>query len=324
MPTEKKTHSSAKSSTVPLAISFILLLCLAAGIYLQYSRHMAQQESLISAEQEKNIELTQEYEKLRQVLTLDACEAKRRLAEWPASPQKAPAPQASPVQPALKESNGLPVQASSKPENACVFVVSADAKQNLSTGTGFFVAPGMVVTNNHVVANAVGRILVTSKALKRPVIGEVVARATGNGRDYALIHLQMPVESQISVLPFASETKRTEKIGAWGFPDIVGKNDPAYAKLLKDGDLSAIPELSYTEGVVSALLERTPPLILHTAPISPGNSGGPLVNANGEIVGINTMITLDEDSYRQASIALSGRDLLDFLQKIGLAVQTAP
>ena len=40
------------------------------------------------------------------------------------------------------------------------------------------------------------------------------------------------------------------------------------------------------------------------------------------MVGINTMISLDEGSYRQASIALAGADLLRFLTAQGVPVQT--
>ena len=122
-------------------------------------------------------------------------------------------------------------------------------------------------------------------------------------------------------MPFSSNVSRTEKVGAWGYPNIIGKNDPGYARLLKGKDFTAVPELSYTEGVVSAILERKPPVIIHTAPISPGNSGGPLLNANGQVIGINTMISLDDSSFRQASVALASADLLNFLKQNGIDIQ---
>ena len=44
-----------------------------------------------------------------------------------------------------------------------------------NTGSGFFVAPGYVATNKHVVAGANGKILVTSKSLSQPSMAETVA-----------------------------------------------------------------------------------------------------------------------------------------------------
>ncbi len=326
-----------------LPIILGLLLLLGAGflcwqLYGQYqSRLLGQADSLKKLEA-----INKSSAELEALLGLDPCAARDGLQKLgpllflptPAaesSQKNAPEEQRGPVAEPKAQENKSPEKAetgqtsasakASGPddiESACVFLASANAKGQLSTGSGFFVAPGKILTNRHVVENASGKILVTSKYLSAPVFGRILAISKDRDRDYALLDVQLPEKSAVTVLPLAKSVKRTDKVGAWGFPDVIGKNDPSYGRLLSGEDLSARPELSYSEGVVSAILERNPPLIIHTAPISPGNSGGPLLNAKGEVVGINTMITIDDDSYRQASIALASADLRKFLESAGL------
>ncbi|HJS20369.1 MAG TPA: trypsin-like peptidase domain-containing protein, partial [Anaerolineales bacterium] len=73
---------------------------------------------------------------------------------------------------------------------------------------------------------------------------------------------------------------------------------------------------SVTRGIVSALVSAqnrrgdTIPIVRSDAPLAPGNSGGPLVNAKGEFVGINAMIVGGDQSV---SIATS--IAIDFVKK---------
>lgn len=288
-------------------------------------------------------EMTARRDELRSLLALSPCEALKKLREAGipsitphtgtttpkaqlASPQSgnpAPAQKAAPEATWQNKQQINQQIAAVNPdilEKACVFVISSGGRNKISTGSGFFVAPGYAVTNRHVVNAGQGKALVTSKSLGKICKATVVAISKGRDADYALLKVDLPAGARPAHLPFAKQVSKTEKVGSWGFPYLVGRNDPNYARLLRGEDIKAAPELSYTEGVVSAVLDRQPKIIVHTAPISPGNSGGPLVNAKGEVVGINTMITLDESSYRQASIALAAEDLARFLASHGIMI----
>jgi len=297
-------------------------------MYILHSKEEADAEYFARISQAENdiATLRSEKQRLEGLLSLPPCEARDRLSPSAnsSSDNTSPPPEAAaqpiPVPTAPIASSAVPADAVTMLERACVFIVSLDDTGNMSTGTGFFVTPDIIVTNAHVVAQKNRKVFVTSKALGEPIICEVIAKDENRGRDYALLKANLPAMSAIVAPSFASNVRRTDKVGAWGFPHIIGKNDPAYKRLLSGSDISAVPELTYSEGVVSAVLERTPPLLVHTAPISPGNSGGPLVNAQGQVVGINTMITLDEDSYRQASIAIDAQDLRSFLSAHGIDV----
>lgn len=140
------------------------------------------------------------------------------------------------------------------------------------TGSGVVVAPtGQVVTNYHVVADA-GRVEVrfsNGRRLPARVIG------TDPTRDLALLQVEAQgLES--AQLGDADQLRVGQLVIAIGNPFGLGP--------------------TVTTGVVSALHRNLPgnapmrDLIQTDASINPGNSGGPLVNARGEVVGINTMM----------------------------------
>ncbi len=155
-------------------------------------------------------------------------------------------------------------------------------RETRGLGSGFIVDPqGTVLTNHHVVQGA-EEILVTL-----PDGRDFDARAIGSDpvTDVAVLALD-----GVDGLPTAPVGTASDLlIGEW----TVAIGNPF-------GRLISNPEPSVTAGVVSALGRHIIPggddegfylgMIQTDASINPGNSGGPLVNALGEVIGVNTSI----------------------------------
>lgn len=197
-----------------------------------------------------------------------------------------------------------------------------------STGSGFFIAPGLMLTNNHVVegigADVSGAIFVTSRHLGQVYEARIVASAKGKefgGADFALLKL-MGQQKKHSVLKLSGKYKKLDEVLASGYPGIVVVNDRALKDLLK-GNESAAPDLVINQGHISALqqVDDNGTVVVHTADITGGNSGGPLIDACGRVIGINTFITANQKSASRASFALGSDKISAFLNASGLSVQ---
>lgn len=196
-------------------------------------------------------------------------------------------------------------------EHGAVLVLTEDV-----SGSGFFVAPNLIVTNRHVIAeDKTGRVLVTSKTLGTVIPGHVIARTT-NGEpgsaDFALIEVA-PVATA-TPLPIRTDIGKLEHVVAAGYPGMVLDGDEDFKKLLA-GDVHAAPDLNLSDGTVSSVQTSSAGMseILHSATVLKGNSGGPLVNSCGDVAGINTFIEVDSTQSGRLNYSLSGKNLLDFL-----------
>jgi S1-C subfamily serine protease len=176
-------------------------------------------------------------------------------------------------------------------------------------GTGMLLsADGLVLTNNHVVAGATS-ITVTLVGQTNAIAADLLGADPAS--DVAVIKMR-----GVSGLP-------TVTLGSSSALR-VGDNVVAIGNAL---DLKGGPTV--TEGIVSAL-DRTiddqtgtlTGLIQTDAAINPGNSGGPLVNSNGEVVGMNTATSSDAQNIGFAIAVDQIKPLLSQLEKGGSTAQT--
>jgi len=161
------------------------------------------------------------------------------------------------------------------PATEDLFALSPSQHRVNGMGTGIIIDPrGYIITNQHVVEDV--SVIRVRLADGTGHTARVVARDAES--DLAL--LKIDASRPLPVMPFgtASDLMVGETVVAIG-------NAYGYEHTVSSGVISALKrdvtlnkDVSYKQ------------LIQHAAPINPGNSGGPLLNVNGELVGVNVAI----------------------------------
>ena len=157
-----------------------------------------------------------------------------------------------------------------------------------ATGSGFFVDPnGYILTNNHVIENAQQirvKLAHADQEFKAKLIG------TDLETDLAVIK----IEPHGTILPAKIANSDSVQVGDWA---------------IAIGSPFGL-EATVTAGIVSATgrdidgAQQFQKFIQTDAAINPGNSGGPLLNINGEVIGINTAIATESGGYQGIGFAL--------------------
>jgi S1-C subfamily serine protease len=147
------------------------------------------------------------------------------------------------------------------------------------TGTGFFFeSSGYILTNQHVVADA-SQVKVQVEGYDEPFIAEVV----GEDADQDLAVLKISGTEAFPTLAIGDSNQTA--IGDW----VIAIGNPyGFDHTMTVGVLSAKERpITISDEDGDHVYEH---LLQTDASINPGNSGGPLLNASGQVIGINTAV----------------------------------
>ena len=207
------------------------------------------------------------------------------------------------------------ISAASRSVVRVVVFSTADGQQSIvSIGSGVAVARDKIVTNAHVVEMARGddsaQIVIVPSDGAQSYRASVVASLPG--KDLAL--LQLKAGSLVPASIFAGVIADGADVFAIGYPASV---DIALEQSEADV-LRPQPPVKTRGTVSSGRTSKTVESLLHTAPIAPGNSGGPIVDACGRVLGINSFGSVPTDGGAEFYFAISARELTTFLANRGI------
>lgn len=171
-------------------------------------------------------------------------------------------------------------------------IVKSD--QGASVGSGFVIdADGSIMTNYHVIEGARTAEVEFDSGDKAKVVGFTTV---DKERDLAIIKIDQGQKPFIQVRVANELPQKGEKVAAFGAPR-------GLSFTASDGIISAIRKTPEFPARSAGTYLQT------TTPISPGNSGGPLVNMRGEVVGVNSF-KMEGENLNFAASATDVREVI--------------
>ena len=158
---------------------------------------------------------------------------------------------------------------------ATVYLEMKDSNgKTLGFGSGFFVKPNLIATNYHVIAGAASG---TAKLVGKHTTYKIEGwTATDEDNDLALLKV-----TAYGIKPLLLGNSNVVKIG-----------ETVYVA----GNPKGL-EGTFSDGIISSRRDKyTKERFQMTAPISPGSSGGPVLNSKGEVIGVSVAAHRDLDA----------------------------
>ncbi len=193
-------------------------------------------------------------------------------------------------------------------------------RKMIGHGSGIVVAPDKILTNAHVVEEGVFNAGMTFQII--PSFGGETYMATiikwSPENDLALLQLEQGAQL-IPAKFYGGTVDNGEDIFAIGYPGSVD-----VAMQLDEEDILRPQPPVRTRGTISAgRSAKAYDTLLHTAPIGPGNSGGPIVDHCGRVVGVNSFGSTNQSGGSEFYFAITIREVSAFLKAQGINFNAA-
>ena len=209
-------------------------------------------------------------------------------------------------------------------DRSVVRIVIFEADKPKGTGTGFVVGAGGIVATNDHVARAGERLLVLSKQADGK-FKAYPATVTWSSSDYDLALLKVPgLESAALTLAEPLPGKGSQ-VNAIGYPGIADSRED-----FQDRRLNNLSESTLTQGIIGRIIVKSlsvegkkQTVLQHSAAINSGNSGGPLLDACGRVVGVNTAKALGQIiGNAETGAAVDQADGIFFASHVSVLVES--